>query len=258
MRNILLVAKREYLEQIHGRAFIVSTVLVPLLIVALLGWSSITNRKAASGKHLAIAADNAALANAIRRQMMDDKDAKYTVDLVASTSELERAALQNQVQSKTIDGMLVINSSSDGAITATYTSLASGGFANISGLRNDINRAVAKERQGARLVGIDVDNIFAVSYGIGIACLGAAACLLMPTYYVTPSSGHAFVLVAFTIVVLGGMGSFVGAAVGGFIIGITESLGGLLLGEQLGQIGISLIFILILLLKPTGLFGSKA
>ena len=119
-------------------------------------------------------------------------------------------------------------------------------------------RAVAKERQGARLVGIDVDNIFAISYGIGIACLGAAACLLMPTYYVAPTSGHAFVLVAFTIVVLGGMGSFVGAAVGGFIIGITEALGGLLLGEQLGQIGISLIFILILLLKPTGLFGSRA
>lgn len=119
-------------------------------------------------------------------------------------------------------------------------------------------RAVAKERQGARLVGVDVETVFAVSYGIGIACLGAAACLLMPTYYVTPSSGHAFVLVAFTIVVLGGMGSFVGAAVGGLVIGITESLGGLFLGEQLGQIGISLIFILILLLKPTGLFGSKA
>ncbi len=119
-------------------------------------------------------------------------------------------------------------------------------------------RAVAKERQGARLVGIDVERMFAVSYGIGVACLGAAACLLMPTYYVTPTSGHAFVLVAFTIVVLGGMGSFVGAAVGGFLIGITESLGGLLLGEQLGQIGISLIFILILLFRPTGLFGSKA
>ena len=119
-------------------------------------------------------------------------------------------------------------------------------------------RAVAKERQGARLVGIDVEHIFAVSYGIGIACLGAAACLLMPTFYVTPQSGYAFVLVAFTIVVLGGMGSFVGAAVGGFLIGVTESIGGLLLGEQLGQIGISLIFILILLLRPTGLFGSRA
>ena len=118
-------------------------------------------------------------------------------------------------------------------------------------------RAVARERQGARLVGIDVDNIFALSYGIGIACLGAAACLLMPTYYVTPSSGHAFVLVAFTIVVLGGMGSFAGAAVGGLIIGVVESLGGLVLGEQLGQIGISAIFILILLLKPSGLFGVR-
>ncbi len=117
-------------------------------------------------------------------------------------------------------------------------------------------RALAKERHGARLVGIDVDKLFAVSYGIGIACLGAAACLLMPTFYVTPSSGYAFVLVAFTIVVLGGMGSFTGAAVGGFLIGVTESLGGLFLGEQLGQIGISLIFILILLFKPTGLFGG--
>jgi branched-chain amino acid transport system permease protein len=119
-------------------------------------------------------------------------------------------------------------------------------------------RAVAKERQGARLAGIDVEKIFAISYGIGIACLGAAACLLMPTFYVTPQSGYAFVLVAFTTVVLGGMGSFVGAAVGGFLIGITESLGGLFLGEQLGQIGISLIFILILLFRPTGLFGAKA
>ena len=117
-------------------------------------------------------------------------------------------------------------------------------------------RAVARERQGARLAGIDVPNIFAISYGIGIACLGAAACLLMPTYYVTPVSGHAFVLVAFTIVVLGGMGSFLGAAVGGLLIGVVESLGGLFLGEQLGQIGISAIFILILLLKPTGLFGG--
>jgi len=117
-------------------------------------------------------------------------------------------------------------------------------------------RAVAKERQGARLVGIDVEHIFAMSYGIGIACLGAAACLLMPVFYVSPSTGNVFVIVAFTIVVLGGMGSFVGALVGGLIIGVTEALGGLFLGESLGQIGISLIFILILLLRPTGLFGA--
>ncbi len=118
-------------------------------------------------------------------------------------------------------------------------------------------RAVAKERQGARLVGIDVDHIYAVTYGIGIACLGAAGCLLMPSFYVDPYTGNIFVIVAFTIVVLGGMGSIVGALIGGFIIGITESVGGLMFGESLGQIGISLIFILILLFRPTGLFGWK-
>ena len=118
-------------------------------------------------------------------------------------------------------------------------------------------RAVAKERVGARLVGIDVERVFAISYGIGLATLGAAACLLMPIFYVSPTIGHVFVLVAFTVVVLGGMGSFVGAAVGGLIVGLTESFGGLYLGESLGQIGISLIFILILLLRPSGLFGAR-
>ena len=119
-------------------------------------------------------------------------------------------------------------------------------------------RAVAKERVGARLVGIDVDRIFAISYGIGLATLGAAASLMMPIFYVSPTVGHVFVLVAFTVVVLGGMGSFLGAVVGGLFIGLTESFGGLFLGESMGQIGISLIFILILLLRPSGLFGAKS
>lgn len=118
-------------------------------------------------------------------------------------------------------------------------------------------RAVAKERQGARLVGINVEHIFAVSFGIGTACVAAAASLLAPTYAVNPQFGYLFVLIAFTIVVLGGMGSFVGALVGGFIIGITEQLGRLFLGESLGLITISAIFILILLFRPTGLFGQK-
>jgi len=118
-------------------------------------------------------------------------------------------------------------------------------------------RAVAKERQGARLVGINVDHIFAVSFGIGTACVAAAASLLVPTYAVHPQIGYLFVLIAFTVVVLGGMGSFVGALVGGFLIGVTEQLGRLYLGESLGLITISVIFILVLLFRPTGLFGQK-
>ena len=118
-------------------------------------------------------------------------------------------------------------------------------------------RAVAKEKHGAKLMGIDVDHVYAMSFGIGLASLGAAACFLLPAYYVNPLVGNGFVLVAFTIVVLGGMGSFGGALLGGLLIGVVESLGGLYLGESLGQIGIFLIFIAVLLFRPQGLFGAK-
>jgi branched-chain amino acid transport system permease protein len=119
-------------------------------------------------------------------------------------------------------------------------------------------RAVAKEKHGARLMGIDVDHVYAMCFGIGLACLGAAACFLLPAYYVNPLVGSGFVLVAFTIVVLGGMGSFVGALVGGLLIGVVESIGGLYLGESLGQVGIFAIFIAVLLFRPQGFFGARA
>src|SRR3954468_9186510 len=125
--------------------------------------------------------------------------------------------------------------------------------------RSDLGRAIracAKERQGARLVGIDVEHVFAMSFGIGLACLGAAACFLLPAYYVNPFVGNGFVLVAFTIVVLGGMGSFAGALAGGLLIGVVESLGGLWFGESLGQMGIFLLFIGVLLFRPQGLFRT--
>jgi len=119
-------------------------------------------------------------------------------------------------------------------------------------------RAVAKEKLGAQLVGIDVAHIYAVTFGLGTACLAVAACLLLPTYYVNPNVGNAFVLVAFTIVVLGGMGSVVGSLIGGLFVGVVESISGLYLGESLGQIGIFVMFILVLLFRPGGLFGERA
>jgi branched-chain amino acid transport system permease protein len=119
-------------------------------------------------------------------------------------------------------------------------------------------RAVAKEKLGAELSGIDVAHIYAVTFGLGTACLAIAACLLIPTYYVNPTAGNAFVLIAFTIVVLGGMGSVAGALLGGLFVGVVESLSGLYLGESLGQIGIFVMFILVLLFRPSGLFGERA
>jgi branched-chain amino acid transport system permease protein len=119
-------------------------------------------------------------------------------------------------------------------------------------------RAVAKEKLGAELAGIDVDHVYAVAFGLGTACVAVAACLLIPSYYVTPQAGNAFVLIAFTIVVLGGMGSVAGALTGGLLVGVVESLSGYYLGESLGQIGIFVTFILVLLFRPRGLFGERA
>jgi len=119
-------------------------------------------------------------------------------------------------------------------------------------------RAVAKEKLGAELSGIDVAHVYAVTFGLGTACVAIAACLLLPTYYVNPYAGNAFVLVAFTVVVLGGMGSVTGALLAGLFVGVVESLSGLWLGESLGQIGIFVMFILVLLLRPSGLFGERA
>jgi len=119
-------------------------------------------------------------------------------------------------------------------------------------------RAVAKEKLGAELSGIEVAHVYAITFGLGTACVAIAACLLIPTYYVNPSAGNAFVLVAFTIVVLGGMGSVPGALIGGLLIGVVESLAGFFFGESLGQVGIFLIFIVVLLVRPRGLFGASA
>jgi branched-chain amino acid transport system permease protein len=152
------------------------------------------------------------------------------------------------------------------AIIALPKLLAFGGALAASALllliltRTDLGRAiraVAKEKHGAKLMGIDVDHVYAMCFGIGLACVGAAACFLLPAYYVNPQVGAGFVAVAFTIVVLGGMGSFVGALVGGFLIGVVESLSGLFLGESLGQIGIFAVFIAVLLFRPQGLFGAR-
>ena len=119
-------------------------------------------------------------------------------------------------------------------------------------------RAVAKEKLGAELAGIEVAHVYAVTFGLGTACVAIAACLLIPSYYVNPHAGNAFVLIAFTIVVLGGMGSAAGALIGGLFVGVVESLSGYYLGESLGQISIFVMFILVLLFRPRGLFGERA
>jgi ABC-2 type transport system permease protein len=136
---MLLIARREYLEQIRGRAFRVSTVLVPLLVVFLLGVSAFTGRKMASGRHIAIAADNAALAADIRANLLSDKRAAYTVDIVAPAIDEDRADLRSRVENKSLDGLLTIGNSASGDPKITYISESSGDLLDTSRLSEAIN-----------------------------------------------------------------------------------------------------------------------
>jgi branched-chain amino acid transport system permease protein len=116
-------------------------------------------------------------------------------------------------------------------------------------------RALAQERKAAMLMGINVYRTYQIAFGIGIACVGAAGAMLIPVYFVFPSVGSLFVLIAFVVVILGGYNSLTGSLVGGLIIGVVEAFSGFFISPHLKEAIYFVIFILILLFKPTGLFG---
>lgn len=116
-------------------------------------------------------------------------------------------------------------------------------------------RASAQNETGARLMGINVRNIRAVAFGLGAVCTGIAGGLLTPIMSIYPTLGERFQLKCFVIAVLGGMGNLWGALVSGLLIGVVESLSGYFLGGSWSEMVIYGIFILILFIRPTGLFG---
>src|SRR5947209_469380 len=150
MHNLVLVARREYLEQIRGRAFRVSTILVPVLFGLIIFIAYLAGRGSGVGKHVIVAAPRAALADAIRAQLVSNKDAKTRVDVVAPASPADRAGLVAKVESKDVDGLLWVNAGADGATTATYTSQSSGDIVLAGRMESALNHALAIERMTAR------------------------------------------------------------------------------------------------------------
>lgn len=118
-------------------------------------------------------------------------------------------------------------------------------------------RAVAQNRMAAQLMGIDVNRIYVLSFGIGAACVGIAATLVAPLYPTSSNIGTYFVLTAFVVVVLGGLGSIPGAFLGALIIGLIDALSGFYIGSDLREAVVFGVFLLILILRPSGLFGSR-
>ena len=118
-------------------------------------------------------------------------------------------------------------------------------------------RAVAQNRMAAQLMGINVSWIYVLSFGLGAACVGVAATLVAPLYPTSSTIGTYFVLTAFVVVVLGGLGSIPGAFFGAMIIGLIDALSGFYIGSDLREAVVFGVFLLILILRPSGLFGSR-
>jgi branched-chain amino acid transport system permease protein len=118
-------------------------------------------------------------------------------------------------------------------------------------------RATAQDRDAAQLMGVNVRTMGVVAFGLGAALAGAAGALVAPIYYIYPQVGGAFTLKAFVVVVLGGMGSIIGATLGGVLIGVAESVSGTYIGSGWKDLCVYVIFLLVLLLKPSGLLGKS-
>ena len=118
-------------------------------------------------------------------------------------------------------------------------------------------RACADNYTGALVVGLDVKHLYALTFGLGAACVGAAGVMLVLITDVTPSIGPAYTLLAFVIVITGGLGSMPGALVGGVFIGLTEAMAGLLFSPSAKSMFAFAILVLVLLFRPQGIMGKR-
>jgi branched-chain amino acid transport system permease protein len=119
-------------------------------------------------------------------------------------------------------------------------------------------RACADNYTGALVVGLDVKRLYALTFGLGAACVGAAGTILLLIFDVTPSAGPAYTLLAFVIVITGGLGSMPGALIGGVLIGLTEAMAGLLFTPSAKSMFAFAILVLVLLFRPQGIMGKRA
>jgi branched-chain amino acid transport system permease protein len=126
--------------------------------------------------------------------------------------------------------------------------------------RSDLGRtirAAADNPVGALIVGSDVNRIYTVAFGVGAACVGAAGALTASFLPFTPSAGLSLTVASFNIVIIGGMGSLLGAFLGGLLVSVAESIGAVVLAPSLKEVVSFSLLILILLFRPSGLFGRR-
>jgi branched-chain amino acid transport system permease protein len=142
------------------------------------------------------------------------------------------------------------------AVMALLTIAALIAFLNYSTVGRSI-RAAADNLIGAQVIGISVRRVYAITAGIGMACAGAAGALIAPMFDTQPFLATDFTLIAFIIVIVGGLGSLTGALLGGVLIGLAEAIAALAFSPALKTIFSYALLILVLLVRPNGLFGER-
>ncbi|MGH7367618.1 MAG: branched-chain amino acid ABC transporter permease [Candidatus Rokuibacteriota bacterium] len=120
-----------------------------------------------------------------------------------------------------------------------------------------VMRATAQDRHASALMGIDTDRVYTLTWAVGIACVGMAGVLLAPIYPVYPTSGLQFVLIAYVVVVLGGLGDMAGALIAALVVAVVEVAGSYVIGTAWKEVLYLLLFIAILIVRPAGLFGQR-
>jgi branched-chain amino acid transport system permease protein len=119
-------------------------------------------------------------------------------------------------------------------------------------------RACADNLEGAAVVGLNVKRLYALTFGLGLACVGASGALMVTIADAAPSLAPAYTLLAFTIVIVGGLGSMAGALIGGVLIGVSEALAGFLVAPSMKSMFSFALLIVVLVFRPQGLMGRRA
>jgi ABC-2 type transport system permease protein len=166
MRNIFLIARREYVEQIRSRAFKLSTIGLPAVLGLVLCVTYLSTLGMGGHKHLAVAAGDASLANAVRARLLTSKHTQAIIDVVAPATAQDRANLIEQVRTRAIDGLLWIDGSAGGEPTGTYISRSSGDFMTSARLKDAVNDGLVDEHLTSS--GMKESDVDALLKGVSI------------------------------------------------------------------------------------------
>lgn len=165
--------------------------------------------------------------------------------------------LDYQLESFEVGKLLIDKARLFAAIAAVIAAAALFAFFRLT-LTGKAIRACADNYLGAKVVGLDVKRMYALTFGLGSVCVAIAGCAMVLLVEVTPPLGPAYTLLAFIIVIVGGMGSMGGALLGGVLIGVSEALAGLFIAPSAKSMFSFGLLILVLLVRPQGLLGKKA